>query len=167
STADLGSGDQQHPSGPVTARRAGRVADGIVVGDAAPERLERLLAAARDGRAESGRGRDLRATVHVQLAWAPTDAEAAAGALREWPMAGLRFPRGDIRSPFDVEHLVRGVSAGELAARMTVSADPGVHRARLQRLLDLGFDSLHVHNVTRDQRGWLAVFAREIRPNLQ
>ncbi len=154
--------------GPVTARRAGRVADGIVVGDGAVERLERLLAAARDGRAESGRRRaDVRAAVHVQVAWAETDADAAEGALREWPMAGLRFPRGDIRSPFDVEHLVRGVSADELVARMTVSADPDVHRARLQRLLDLGFDTLHIHNVTRDQRGWVEVFGREIRPRLE
>ncbi|MDF0531538.1 LLM class flavin-dependent oxidoreductase [Tsukamurella sp. 8F] len=152
--------------GPVTARRAGRTADGIVVGDADVDRLSRLLGAARDGRRESGRESRMRTAVHVQLAWAPTDAEAAEQALREWPMAGLRFPRGDIRSPFDVEHLVRAVSADDLAARMTVSADPSVHLARLRQLVGLGFDTVHIHNVTRDQRGWLEVFGREIAPEL-
>lgn len=95
-----------------------------------------LLAAYREGCAESGRTGS--ATAHVQLSWADTDEQATQKALGEWPMAGLRFPKGDIRSPFDVAQLVRSVTADDLRERMPLSSDPDVHRAHLQSFLDLG-----------------------------
>lgn len=153
--------------GPVTARRAGRGADGIVVQASAPERLAALLAAYRDGRTTAGRAAESGHTaVHAQLSWAPTDAAAEEQALRDWPMAGLRFPRGDIRSPFDVDQLARSVTVADLRARIPVSADLEVHRAYLQSLLDLGFDAVHVHNVGRNQDDWIHSFARDVLPRL-
>lgn len=151
--------------GPVTARRAGRIADGMVVQAGPSDRMAALLSAHRDGVKEAGRAEPT-ATVHVQLSWAPTDEEAMANALREWPMAGLRFPRGDIRSPFDVDQLARSVTAEDIRARIPVSADPDVHRAHLQSFFDMGFDSVHVHNVGRNQVEWLEVAGHEILPKL-
>lgn len=153
--------------GPVTARRAGRTLDGIVVQSAPAERLTALLSAFQDGQRESRRPTNSTQTVaHVQLSWAPTDEEAMAQALRDWPMAGLRFPRGDIRSPFDVDQLARSVTADDIRARIPVSSDPDVHRAHLQSILDLGFDAIHVHNVGRNQREWVEIAGREILPKL-
>lgn len=153
--------------GPVTARRAGRSVDGIVVQASAPERLAAMAAAFREERAAAGRPAVSGHTVvHAQLSWAPTDAAAEQQALREWPMAGLRFPRGDIRSPFDVDQLARSVTVADLRARIPVSADLDVHRAHLQSLLDLGFDAVHVHNVGRNQDEWIDAFGRDVLPKL-
>jgi len=154
--------------GPVTARRAGRVADGIVVQAGPADRLRALLAAFHEGRRESGRiTAQALATAHVQLSWAPTDEAAMAQALSDWPMAGLRFPRGDIRSPFDVAQLARSVTEEDIRARIPVSSDPEVHRAYLQSFFDLGFDSVHVHNVgAHVQHEWIEVAGRDILPKL-
>lgn len=153
--------------GPVTARRAGRTLDGIVVQGGSRERLTALLNAFREGQQESRRAAGSTHTiVHVQLSWAPTDEEAMAQVLRDWPMVGLRFPRGDIRSPFDVAQLARSVTADDIRARIPVSSDPDVHRAHLQSILDLGFDAVHVHNVGRNQRDWIEMAGREILPKL-
>lgn len=154
--------------GPVTARRAGREGLGIVVQAGPAERMDAVLRAFGDGAREGGHPRgDLRATVHAQLAWAPTDEEAIAQALQEWPMAGLRFPRGDIRSPFDVAQLARSVTADDIRARIPVSADPAVHTAHLRGLFECGFDAVHVHDVGTDQDAWIATYAREIAPQLE
>lgn len=151
--------------GPVTARRAGRAADGMVVQAGPPERMAALLHALWGGAKEASRPTPT-ATVHAQLSWASTDETAMENALHEWPMTGLRFPRADIRSPFDVDQLARSVTAADIRDRIPVSADPDVHRAYMQSFFDLGFDSVHVHNVGRDQAGWLDVAGREILPKL-
>jgi coenzyme F420-dependent glucose-6-phosphate dehydrogenase len=152
--------------GPVTARRAGRVTDGIVVQARQPEQLTVLRDAFLSEAAESERDRRL-LTVHVQVSWAQTDDSAMKQALKEWPMVGLRFPRGDIRSPFDVDQLVRSVSESDLRSRMVVTSDIDRIRAQLQSYLDLGFNSLHVQNVGRNQEEWLEVAARELLPKLE
>ena len=88
------------------------------------------------------------------------------GALTEWPNGGLRIPRGDIRSPFEFEQLARSVRPEDFTGRLTISSDPDVHRARIQRCIDLGFDRIYLHNVGRNQREWLEVFGREVLPRL-
>lgn len=154
--------------GPVTARRAGRSADGIVVAARDSERMATIVRAARAGAQEAGRDPEaLILAAYAQLAWAPDQAGVESAVLRDWPMAGLRFPRGDIRSPFDVEQLARMASIDEIRARLPVSADPEVHIAELRRLAGLGFTRLYVHNVLREQREWIAMFGERIAPALR
>jgi coenzyme F420-dependent glucose-6-phosphate dehydrogenase len=49
---------------------------------------------------------------------------------------------------------------------MVISADPDVHRAHIQKFADLGFDRIYLHNVGRNQRDWIDVFARDVLPAL-
>jgi hypothetical protein len=86
--------------------------------------------------------------------------------MKEWPNGGLRFPRSDIRSPFEFEQLARLVRPEDFEGRMVVSADADVHRAAIQKHLDLGFDRIYLHNVGRNQRDWVDVFARDVLPGL-
>ena len=151
--------------GPVTARRAGREGYGIVVQAGPIDRMKTLVRAFRDGQRE-GQSLGAEATVYTQLSWAPTDDEAMVNALTDWPMAGLRFPRGDIRSPFDVAQLARTVTAEDVSERIPVSADTKVHRQYLEALVNVGFDSLHVHNVGRHQSAWIDAFGEHIAPHL-
>ena len=89
-----------------------------------------------------------------------------AAALAEWPNGGMRFPRGDVRSPFELEQVARTVRPEDFEGRMPVSADPDVHRAYIQSYLDLGFNRIYLHNAGRNQREWLEVFGRDVLPKL-
>lgn len=153
-------------SGPVTARRAGRVADGIVTEAGPHDKIEHLFKRFAEGARETGRQGGVR-VMRVHVSWAPTDEEAMANALAEWPTLGLRFPKADIRSPFEIDQMARMVRPEHLAERLPVSADPDVHRAHLQGFLDLGVDRLYVHNVGRNQQEFLEVFGRDVLPGLR
>jgi G6PDH family F420-dependent oxidoreductase len=155
-------------SGPVTARRAGRTADGLITMGAPVDRLAALLQRFREGAREAGRDPErMPRVLQLPLSWAPTDEQAMRNALHEWPIAGLRAPRGDIRSPYDVEHFARTVRPEDFAGRLVVSADPDRHRAAIQAYLDLGFDRIYLHNVGRDQAAFLEVFGRDVLPGLR
>lgn len=155
-------------AGPVTARRAGRQADGLVTQGAGPERAALLLERLADGAREAGRDpATLTRVLQLHLSWAPTHEEALANALTEWAHAGMRFNRSDLRSPQDVAQLARHVRPEDLDGRLLVSADPDEHRAEVQRYLDLGFDHVYLHNVGRNQRDWIETFGREVLPRLR
>jgi coenzyme F420-dependent glucose-6-phosphate dehydrogenase len=155
-------------SGPVTARRAGRTVDGFITTGAPTDRLAPLLTRFEEGAREAGRNpTTMPKVLQLHLSWAPTDEEAMRNALREWPNGGMRFPRSDIRSPFEFEQLARTVRPEDFEGRMVVSADLDVHRADIQRHLDLGFDRIYLHNVGRNQAEFLEVFGRDVLPGLR
>ena len=154
-------------AGPVTARRAGRVADGIITENAPIDKVGMLLQRFHDGAREAGRdATSMSRVLRLHLSWAETDELAAAQALAEWPNGGMRFPKGDIRSPFEFEQLAKLVRREDFEGRMLISADPDVHRAHIQQFLDLGFDRIYLHNAGRNQREWLDVFGRDVLPKL-
>ncbi|HEY8912481.1 TIGR03557 family F420-dependent LLM class oxidoreductase [Lacisediminihabitans sp.] len=154
-------------SGPVTAKRAGRVVDGLIVDGAPIDKIAALLARFDEGAREVGKdpSRSLK-VLRLHLSWAPTADEAMTNAITEWPNGGMRFPRSDIRSPFEFEQLARLVRAEDFEGRMLVSEQPDAHRAHIQRYLDLGFDRIYLHNAGRNQREWIDVFARDVLPAL-
>lgn len=152
-------------SGPVTAKRAGRVADGIVTETAPHDKLAALFQRFDEGAREVGRKPGER-IMRVHVSWAPTDEQAMANALEHWPTLGLKFPKADIRSPYEIEQMARMVRPEHFEGRLHISADPDRHRAYLQGFLDLGVDRIHLHNVGPDQREFLEVFGREVLPGL-
>ncbi len=155
-------------AGPVTARRAGRVADGLITEGAPPERVAALMARFADGARDAGRDPAGMPTVlRLHLSWAATDEEAMAGAITEWPNGGMRFAKSDIRSPHEFEQIARMVRPEDFDDRLLVSADPDAHRAHIQRYLDLGVDRVYLHNVGRNQREWIEVFGRDVLPALR
>ncbi|MCW4385562.1 TIGR03557 family F420-dependent LLM class oxidoreductase [Salinibacterium sp. SYSU T00001] len=154
-------------SGPVTAKRAGRVADGLITTNAPLEKLEVLLRRFEEGARAVGRdAASAPRVLRLHVSWAETDEQAMANALREWPQAGLRFSHADIRSPYEFEQLTRLVRPEHFEGRMLVSSDLDAHRAHIQRHLDLGFTRIHLHNVGRNQREFLETFGRDVLPGL-
>jgi coenzyme F420-dependent glucose-6-phosphate dehydrogenase len=152
-------------AGPVTAKRAGRTVDGLITEAAPVEKVAALLRRFDEGAKEVGR--TTRTTVlRIHLSWAPTDEEAMRNALTEWPNGGMRFPKGDIRSPFELEQVARTVRPEDFEGRMLVSSDPDRHRTHIQQFIDLGFDRIYLHNAGRNQREWLDVFGRDVLPGL-
>jgi alkanesulfonate monooxygenase SsuD/methylene tetrahydromethanopterin reductase-like flavin-dependent oxidoreductase (luciferase family) len=104
--------------------------------------------------------------LQLHMSWAPTDEEALANAVTEWPNGGMKFPKADIRSPHDFAAMAALVRPEDFEGRMVISADPDEHRAYIQRFVDLGFDRVYLHNVGRNQREWIEVFGRDVLPKL-
>jgi G6PDH family F420-dependent oxidoreductase len=154
-------------AGPVNAKRTGRFADGIITVGAPLEKIGGLFDRFAEGAREAGKDPDAMLKVlQLHLSWAPTDEQALANAITEWPNGGMKFPKADIRSPHDFAQLAQLVRAEDFAGRMVISADPDVHRAAIQRFVDLGFDRVYLHNVGRNQAEWIEVFGRDVLPKL-
>jgi len=154
-------------AGPITAKKVGRFADGLITVGASDEKIETALAAFEEGCVEAGKDpTTLPRILQLHLSWAPTEEEATANALREWPNGGMRFPKQDIRSPHDLAQMARLVRPEDFEGRMLISADPEAHRHEIQRFLDMGFDKVYLHNVGRNQAEWIKVFGEQVLPKL-
>jgi coenzyme F420-dependent glucose-6-phosphate dehydrogenase len=154
-------------AGPVAAKRAGRSVEGLIIDGAPLDKIEGLFARFDEGAREIGKDPSNGTKVlRLHLSWATTAEEAMTNALTEWPNGGMRFPRSDIRSPYEFEQLARLVRPEDFEGRMLVSEDPDLHRAHIQRYVDLGFDRIYLHNAGRNQREWIDVFARDVLPKL-
>ncbi|HMH58229.1 MAG TPA: TIGR03557 family F420-dependent LLM class oxidoreductase [Galbitalea sp.] len=154
-------------AGPVAAKRAGRSVDGLIIDGAPLDKIEGLFARFDEGAREIGKDPSNSTKVlRLHLSWATTAEHAMTNALTEWPNGGMRFPRSDIRSPYEFEQLARLVRPEDFEGRMLVSEDPDLHRAHIQRYVDLGFDRIYLHNAGRNQREWIDVFARDVLPKL-
>ncbi|WP_111720394.1 TIGR03557 family F420-dependent LLM class oxidoreductase [Homoserinimonas sp. OAct 916] len=155
-------------AGPVTARRAGRITDGLITIGAPLEKIAGLFNRFDAGAREAGRDpQTMKKVLRLHLSWAATDSEALDNALRLWPNGAMRFPRGDIRSPFEFEQMAKMVRPEDFTGQLVIDTDPDVHRANIQRYVDLGFDRIYLHNVGRNQREWIEVFGRDVLPKLK
>ena len=154
-------------AGPVTAKRAGRNADGLITVGAPLEKIAGLFGKFEDGAREAGKDpATMPKVLQLHLSWAQTDELALVNAMTEWPNGGMKFPKADIRSPFDFEQMAKLVRPEDFEGRMIISADPDRHRAEIQKYVDLGFDRIYLHNVGRNQRDWIDTFGRDVLPSL-
>ncbi|UFS57428.1 TIGR03557 family F420-dependent LLM class oxidoreductase [Subtercola endophyticus] len=155
-------------AGPVTAKRAGRQADGLITVGAPLEKIAGLFAKFDEGARDVGKDpSSMPKVLQLHVSWAETDKQALSNAMVEWPNGGMRFPKADIRSPFEFEQLAKSVRAEDFEGRLLISSDPDVHRAYIQRFADLGFDRIYLHNVGRNQSDWIDVFGRDVLPKLR
>jgi G6PDH family F420-dependent oxidoreductase len=154
-------------AGPVTAKRAGKSVDGLITVGAPLEKISGVFAKFDEGAREAGKDPSTAPKVlQLHLSWAPTYEEALANAMHEWPNGGMKFPKADIRSPFEFEQMAKMVRPEDFEGRMVISEDPDVHLKAIQKFADLGFDRIYLHNVGRNQREWIDVFGGAVVPKL-
>jgi coenzyme F420-dependent glucose-6-phosphate dehydrogenase len=154
-------------AGPVTAKRTGQLAEGIITVGAPEQKIEMIFEKCREGCREAGKDPNaFRYILQLHLSWAPTDEEAMRNAMVEWPNGGMKFPKQDIRNPADFEQMAKIVREEDFAGRMLISSDLEKHRAEIQKFLDMGFDQIYLHNVGRNQVEWIEAFGREVLPGL-
>jgi coenzyme F420-dependent glucose-6-phosphate dehydrogenase len=154
-------------AGPITAKRTGALADGLITVGAPEGKIEMIFEKCREGCREAGRDPErFKYILQLHLSWAETDEQAVGNAMEEWPNGGMKFPKADIRSPGDFEEMAKLVRPEDFQGRMVMSADPEIHRREIQKFLDMGFDQIYLHNVGRNQAEWMEVFGREVLPKL-
>jgi coenzyme F420-dependent glucose-6-phosphate dehydrogenase len=154
-------------AGPITARKTGAIANGLITVGAPESKLEMIFEKCREGCREAGNDpKKFQFILQLHLSWAPTDEEALANAMLEWPNGGMKFPKQDIRNPQDLEQMAKLVRPEDFAGRMLISSDPEKHRAEIQKFLNMGFHQIYLHNVGRNQAEWIEVFGRDVLPKL-
>jgi len=154
-------------AGPITAKKTGALANGLITVGAPESKLEMIFEKCREGCREAGNDpTKFQFILQLHLSWAPTDEEALANAMLEWPNGGMKFPKQDIRNPQDLEQMAKLVRPEDFAGRMLISSDPERHRAEIQKFLDMGFHQIYLHNVGRNQAEWIDVFGRDVLPKL-
>jgi len=154
-------------AGPITAKKTGARCDGIITPGATTEKVSGVLAKFEEGAKSEGKDPSaMPKLLQLHLSWAPTDEEALDNALTQWPNGGMKFSKQDVRSPHDFEQMAALVRAADFDGRMVISSDPDVHRAEIQRFLDLGITQVYLHNVGRNQAQWMEVFGRDVLPKL-
>ncbi len=154
-------------SGPITAKRTGHAARGIITVGAPEGKVEMIKERARLGCHEAGNDPDNFVFIlQLHLSWAETDEEALANAMTEWPTGGMKFPKQDIRSPFEFEQMAKLVRPEDFEGRMLISSDLEAHRREIQKFANLGFDRIYLHNVGRNQKEWIDAFSREVLPGI-
>jgi coenzyme F420-dependent glucose-6-phosphate dehydrogenase len=154
-------------AGPITAKRTGKLVDGIITPGATVEKVAGLFERFEAGAKEAGKDpATMPKILQLHLSWAPTEEQALQNALTEWPNGGMKFPKQDIRSPHDFAAMAALVRPQDFEGRMVISSDPDEHRAEIQRFLDVGVDRIYLHNVGRNQSEWIDVFGRDVLPKL-
>jgi G6PDH family F420-dependent oxidoreductase len=154
-------------AGPYTSRKTGELADGLITPGASIDKLAGIIDNFNQGARKAGKDPDeMPKLLQVHLSWAETDEEAWANAMDQWPNGGMKFPKADIRSPFDFAQMAKLVRKEDFDGRMVVSSDPDVHRAALQKYVDAGFNRIYVHNVGRNQDEWIKTFGSDVLPKL-
>jgi coenzyme F420-dependent glucose-6-phosphate dehydrogenase len=154
-------------AGPITARRTGQAAQGLITVGAPETKLEMIRAKCEEGRREAGEDpKTFKYVLQLHLSWAETDEEALANAMTEWPNGGMKFPKADIRSPHEFEQMAKIVRPEDFKGRMLISSDLEAHRKEIQKFANVGFDRIYLHNVGRNQKEWIEAFGREVLPKI-
>jgi probable non-F420 flavinoid oxidoreductase len=145
-----------------TAEWLGSWADGLLTAGHDPDALARVVAAFRRG---GGQGKP----VHLKLglSWAEEPAEALRQAHEQWRFNVLG---GDISwelaRPEDFEQATRFVRPQDMHQDLFISHDPDAHIARLKALADVGFETIVLHNVGRNQEQFIRTFGERVLPRV-
>lgn len=153
-------------AGPLTARRAGRQADGFITMGGSLEKSATLMQRFAQGAREAGK--DLEHTlkvVRLHVSWASSIEHATSTALKCWPQAAMRFNTSDIRSPFDVAQIAKLVRPEDFAGNLLITTEAGEIRHLIRSYLDLGFDEVYLHNVGSNDEEWLEALRTQILRN--
>lgn len=154
-------------AGPITAKKTGARCDGIITPGATVDKVAGVLARFDQGARSAGKDPEqMPKLLQLHLSWAPTDEEALANAMTQWPNGGMKFAKQDVRSPYDFAAMAALVRPEDFDGRMVISSDPDQHRAEIQRFLDVGMTAIYLHNVGRNQTEWMEVFGRDVLPAL-
>jgi probable non-F420 flavinoid oxidoreductase len=145
-----------------TAGWVGGWADGLITVAQSHDALRRVLAAFREGGGERKP-----AALQVHVSWAPQEEEALRIAHDQWRTNVFSPPLcWDLATIEEFDAAARHVRPEDLHGAVLISADLGRHAAWLHELADLGFDTIYVHHVGREQLEFIEAFGAGVLAEL-
>jgi probable non-F420 flavinoid oxidoreductase len=137
-------------------------ADGLVTVNQPREKLERMIAAFREGG-----GEDKRMAVQVHLSWAADDAAARELAHDQWRTNVFPPPLcWDLETVEQFDLAARHVRVEDLEQTVVISSDFERHLEVLRELAQLGFEEIHLHHVGQDLHPFIDAFGEHVLPSL-
>lgn len=146
-----------------TARQLGGWADGMLTVSPDVDKLRGLIDAFREG---GGEGKPLH--LKVDLCWGATEAEALHDAHEQWRFNALGGSvNWDIRLPQDFEVATRFVRPDDMRKSVLVVSDPGMLADWLAARAELGFETINLHHVGRNQAAFVEMAGHRLLRTLQ
>jgi coenzyme F420-dependent glucose-6-phosphate dehydrogenase len=143
-------------SGPLAARLAGQIGDGLI--GTAPN--EAVLSAFDEG---GGAGKPRYGQLTV--CWAADEASARRTAFEWWPNAAVPGElTAELPVPAHFEQAIKLAREENVAEEIVCGPDPARHLDAIRSYVEAGFDHVYVHQVGPDQEGFLEFAARELVP---
>jgi coenzyme F420-dependent glucose-6-phosphate dehydrogenase len=145
-------------AGPVAARLAGRLGDGLI--STAPE-------AEVVSEYENAGGKGCPKYGQLTVCWAASEAEAKKTAFEWWPTAALHGELGqELPTPAHFEQAAQGVKEEDVAEMVICGPDAQRHIEAIQEFVKAGFDHVYVHQVGPDQEGFMQFYKQKVMPAL-
>jgi coenzyme F420-dependent glucose-6-phosphate dehydrogenase len=147
---------------PETAQWLGGWADALITTSRPAPDLQRMIDAFHAG---GGGGKPL--FLQVQLGYAATDEAARHSAHEQWRSLMIgSHALAELRTPAEFDEAGRSVRPEDLQRSVRVSAELERHIDWLRADLQLGFDAIYLHNVSRDQERFIDDFGAHVIPEL-
>jgi G6PDH family F420-dependent oxidoreductase len=101
----------------------------------------------------------------VTVCWARTEEEAKRTAHEVWPNAAIKGDLSqELPQPEHFEQAAEMVSVEDVAETIVCGPDPDRHLEKIKEYGDAGFTHVYVHQVGRDQEGFLRFYREEVLP---
>lgn len=103
----------------------------------------------------------------VQLSYARTEETALDGAYDQWRTNIFQSQvLADLRSPQQFDAAADFIKPQDMHEFVRISANPQKHIEWLQKDIELGFETISLHNVNREQQRFIEVFGEKVLPAL-
>jgi coenzyme F420-dependent glucose-6-phosphate dehydrogenase len=147
---------------PETAKWLGGWADGLVTINKPIDELQEVIDAFRTG---GGAGKPI--FLKVQLSYDTDHEKALQGAFEQWKTNIFESSLlSDLTTVSQFEAAAKFVRPEDMYESVHVSANLDEHLEILQRYKAMGFETLILHNVNRNQQGFIQDFAAKVLPQL-
>lgn len=143
--------------GPVAARHAATIGDGLWCTGPKGDVVEKWRAAGGEGPRYA----------QLNLCWAASESAARETVMRLWPNPGFpgEIPR-ELPTWTHFEELAENVTQDQVLPTTPIGPDPAPVLQSVQQYVDAGFDHIYFHQIGPDQKGFLEFWARELSPAL-
>ena len=156
--------------GPVMAKYAGRVADGLICTSGKGMELyaEQLMPALDEGATAAGRSpSDVDRMIEIKISY-DRDPDAALENTRFWaPLSLSAEQKHSVGSAQEMERLADELPIEAIARRWIVASDPDDAVAQIQPYVDAGLNHLVMHGPGHDQERFLTQFSEDVLPRLR
>lgn len=145
-----------------TARWVGSWADGLITVCKPHAQLEEVVDAFREG---GGEKKPM--FLQVQLAYAPTDAEAEEAAFDQWRTNIFSSPvLSTLRMPVEFDAAAQFIQPEALHGPVRISSELERHIEWIEQDFELGFTELYLHNLHHDQETFIEHFGERVLPQV-
>ena len=145
--------------GPRSADLAGRVGDGMIGTSPEAGGVDAFDRAGGAGKPRYG---------ELTVCWARDERAAKRTAREQWPTAAMQSSLSwELPLPEHFAAVAELVTEDQVAESIVCGPDPERHLAAIRKYAEAGYDHVCIHQVGKDQKGFVTFYAEEILPRLE